>query len=172
MRSPFSVPVLALAAILFNPSALGAEEPPAPPRTLGLGLAPAVEARPPSSAAIVTGAGAKPAGYSLDLWQLVPHGSTFLTEARMAEWESWSGRQEWLMYRTGALGPPESAERVPLFAMSPLGIDIGPDGRPRMTMLGPWSREWDSFTAEEKFGIVLQEAATLAILAALLQGLD
>jgi hypothetical protein len=172
MGSPLRPLAPFLAAILLVPGALGGEEPQPAPRALGLGLSAAAATPPPLTGAVVTGTGATPTGYSLDLWQLVPPGSTFLTEARLAEWESWSGRQQWLLWRTGVLGPPEFADRVPLFAVSGLGLDLGPDGRPRPTMLGPWSAEWDRFSTEEKFGIVLQEAATLAILAALIQGLD
>ncbi len=172
MTSPLRPPALYLAAILLFPAVLAGEEAPAAARSFGLGLVPGADARPPAPSAVVTGAGAKPTGYSLDLWQLVPPSSTFLTEARLAEWESWSGRQQWMLWRTGALGPPEFAERVPLFAVSGLGLDLGPDGRPRLTMLGPWSPEWEKLSTEEKFGIVLQDAATLAILAALLQGLN
>ncbi|MFZ5788808.1 MAG: hypothetical protein ACOY3Y_20405 [Acidobacteriota bacterium] len=171
MRGAIRQVGILLAAVLLAPLTSAAQEQ-GKPRELGLGLGAAAAAQPLAPGAVVTGAGATPAGYSLDLWQLVPPGSSFLTEARLAEWESWSGRQQWMLWRTGVLGPPEFAERAPLFAVSGLGLDLGSDGRPRLTVLGPWSPEWEKLTGEEKFGIVLQEAATLAVLAALLQGLN
>ncbi|MBP1621045.1 MAG: hypothetical protein H6Q02_1812, partial [Acidobacteria bacterium] len=49
--------------------------------------------------------------------------------------------------------------------------EVGPDGRTRMVVPGPWSKDWGKLTLEEQFGIMLQEAAVLTALIALVKGL-
>lgn len=111
--------------------------------------------------------------FTLRLDDLIPPGSTFYRESMLAAWESPIGRLEWNLWAMqNCLGQPPPCQGPPgLLLGLPMGIEVGPDGRTRLVVPGPWSKDWHRFTLEEKFGIMLQEATALAALVALVKGL-
>jgi hypothetical protein len=111
--------------------------------------------------------------YTLRLDDLVPEGSSFYHESVLAAWESPMGRLEWNVWAMqSCLGQPPPCQGPPALLLGlPMGFEVGPDGRARLIVPGPWSKDWHRFTLEEKFGIMLQEAAALAALIGLVKGL-
>jgi len=111
--------------------------------------------------------------FTVRLDDLIPAGSSFYHESVLAAWESPMGRLEWNVWAMqSCLGQPPPCQGPPALLLGlPMGLETGPDGTTRLVVPGPWSKDWERFTLEEKFGIMLQEAAALAALAALIKGL-
>jgi len=167
---------IAVVAVLLATTAGGqpvptpAAEPPATDGTAGLDLG-RVAWLPEETAGGPTATGRLT--FTLRLDDLIPEGSSFYRESMLAAWESPIGRLEWNVWAMqGCLGQPPPCQGPPALLLGlPMGLETGPDGRTRLVVPGPWSKEWHRFTLEEKFGIMLQEAAALAALAALIKGL-
>lgn len=171
---------IALAAVLLAAAASGQTVPPAPTGALardgtaGLGLG-SVAWLPAEALVGAPGSatGSPKLTYTVRLGDLIPAGSTFYRESLLAAWESPIGRLEanlWAMQ--GCLGQPPPCQGPPALLLGlPMGVEVGPDGRTRLVVPGPWAKDWERFTLEEKFGIMLQEAAALAALVALVKGL-
>ena len=126
-----------------------------------VGAAPGAPAQPPRLT------------FAVRLDDLIPEGSTFYRESMLAAWESPMGRLEWNVWAMqSCLGQPPPCQGPPALLLGlPMGLETGPDGTTRLVVPGPWSKDWERFTLEEKFGIMLQEVAALAALAALIKGL-
>jgi hypothetical protein len=174
----------AVIAVLVVLAATASAQPaPAPPvepvvravdGTAGLDLGRVAWLPEEMAAGLASGSKATPQlTFTLRLDDLVPEGSSFYRESMLAAWDSPTGRLEWhIREMQGCLGQPAPCQGPPALLLGlPMGVEVGPDGRPRLIVPGPWSNDWHRFTLEEKFGIMLQEAAALAALVALIKGL-
>jgi len=168
------VAVLLASAAGGQPVPTPAAGPPAGDGTTGLGLGSV--AWLPAGALVGSADAAAEAPkltYTVRLGDLIPASSSFYRESVLAAWNSPIGRLEaniWAMQ--GCLGQPPPCQGPPALLLGlPMGFEVGPDGRTRMVVPGPWSKDWGKLTLEEQFGIMLQEAAALAALVALVRGL-
>jgi len=168
------VAVLLAAAAGGQASSPPAGGTPAVDGTAGLGLG-SVAWLPGEAIVGEAGAPTEPAklAYAVRLGDLIPASSSFYRESVLAAWESPLGRLEWNIWAMqGCLGQPPPCQGPPALLLGlPMGIEVGPDGRTRMVVPGPWSKDWGKLTLEEQFGIMLQEAAVLTALIALVKGL-
>lgn len=166
--------LLQAAAVAGQPVPTPAAGPPAGDGTTGLGLG-SVAWLPAGSLVGSAGSAAEAPKltYTVRLGDLIPASSSFYRESVLAAWNSPIGRLEaniWAMQ--GCLGQPPPCQGPPALLLGlPMGIEVGPDGRTRMVVPGPWAKDWGKLTLEEQFGIMLQEAAALAALVALVRGL-
>jgi hypothetical protein len=177
-RAAIAVAVVILAvAANAQPVPTPAADPPPPTAdgTAGLGLGRVTWLPGDAAVGAASGTPAPPPRltFAVRLDDLIPEGSTYYRESMLAAWESPLGRLEWNVWAMqSCLGQPPPCQGPPALLLGlPMGVEVGPDGRTRLVVPGPWAKDWGKLTLEEQFGVMLQEAAALAALVALVKGL-